>query len=192
MKTHKKIKIQDTIYTANVEFRNVIECNRIVTDPKIHQFEKPLAVICTIFGPEGLDNPEHYDKLLGWVYNYLDCGKETDIEQEVDMDYIEDMDYIVASFQSDYGINLDEEEMDWKRFYNLLNGLSNSEFGNCCILNRIRNLRTFDLSQISDQKEREKIRKAKESVALKKNIIKNNPTKEQEKSMNEFNMLAGL
>ena len=82
--------------------------------------------------------------------------------------------------------------MDWKRFYNLLNGLSNSEFGNCCILNRIRNLRTFDLSQISDQKEREKIRKAKESVALKKNIIKNNPTKEQEKSMNEFNMLAGL
>jgi hypothetical protein len=82
--------------------------------------------------------------------------------------------------------------MEWRKFYNLLNCLSNSELGNCCVLNRIRNLRNFDLSIIQDTKERNKIKKAQDSVALKKNKKENNLTKEQEESMRMFNELARL
>jgi hypothetical protein len=189
MKPIKKIQIGDTIYTARVDFRTAIECNRIASDSKINDFERPLAIICTMFGAEGLDHPEHYEKLLGWILSYLSCGKEP-VNEEADMDYIKDMDYIETSFMSDYGIDLENSDMEWRKFFNLLNGLSNSELGNCCILNRIRNLRNFDLSEIKDSKERDKIRKAKESVALHKK--EDNLTKEQEERLKMFNEIARL
>ena len=73
-----------------------------------------------------------------------------------------------------------------------MDGLSNSEMGNCCVLNRIRNLRNFDVSEIKDHKERQKIAKAKESVALKKYKKENHLTKEQEESMERLNEILGL
>lgn len=189
----KKIKIDDTIYEANVDFRVAIRCNEIANDKTIGDFERVLGIICTMFGASALDNPHHYEKLLKWAKNYLSCGVEVqDTKEQPDMDYIEDYDYIVASFQSDYGIDLDSVDMDWKRFNTLMNGLSNSELGNCCVLNRVRNLRNFDVSQIKDAKERQKLAKAKEQVALKKYKKENHLTKEQEESMERLNKILGL
>lgn len=193
MKCEKKIQIGDTIYTANTSYKTAIKCNEIATDENIGDFERALAIICTMFGDEALDRPEHHEKLLKWIQNYLSCGKEIKKNnEEPDMDYVEDMDYIITSFQSDYGINLDEEDMDWRRFNYLIEGLSNSEFGNCCVLNRIRNLRNYDVSQIKDKKERNKVIEAKKRVALKKNKKENHLTSEQEKSMANLNKLLGL
>lgn len=189
----KKIQIENTIYEAKTDFRYAIECNRIATDDTIGDFERVLGIIFTIFGEKGLSNPKHYDKLLKWIKNYLSCGEEIkDTHEKPDMDYIEDYDYIVASFQSDYGINLDEVEMDWRKFNTLINGLSNSEFGNCCLLNRVRNLRNYDITQIKDNKERQKMAKAKDQVALKKYKKENHLTKEQEESMERLNQILGL
>lgn len=186
----KKIKIDNTIYTANTDFRVAIECNRIANDDTIGKYERSLGIICTMFGAEGLDNPEHYERLLKWTLEYLSCGKEIENNnEEPDMDYTEDMDYIEASFMSDYKIDLTKEEMDWQKFYKLINGLSNSEMGNCCILNRVRNLRNLDLKEIKDAKEREKLRKAKKEVALKRNVIKKTFTSLEKKNMEEFNKL---
>lgn len=191
----RKIQIEDTIYTANVDFRVAIRCNEIAQDETIGDLERALGIICTIFGADALNNTNHYDKLLKWSKKWLSCGKEIkDTHEEPDMDYIEDYDYIVASFQSDYHINLDEEEMDWYRFSNLINGLSNSEFGNCCVLNRIRNLRNYDVSQIKDAKEKDKIIKAKQQVALKrhKKEVEVKLTKEQKESVDEFYKALGF
>ena len=82
--------------------------------------------------------------------------------------------------------------LHWWEFFNDLNNLSNSEFGDCCILSRIRNLRNYDTSKIKDVKERDKIEKAKKHVALKKYSKEKNLTKEQEESMEELNRLLGL
>jgi len=189
----KKIQIEDTIYEANTDFRIGIECNRIAEDETIGDFERALGIICTIFGEKGLDNPNHYEKLLKWAKKWLSCGQEViDTKEKPDMDFIEDYDYIVASFQSDFGINLDKEEMDWHRFYTLMNGLSNSELGSCCVLNRVRNLRNFDVSTIKDNKERQKLAKAKEMVALKKYKKGTHLTKEQEESMERLNKILGI
>lgn len=183
----KRIQIGDTIYEANVDFRVAIQCNNIAKDKTIGDYERSLAIIYTMFGEKGLDNENHYDKLLKWILNYLSCGEEIEnTQEEPDMDYEQDMEYIEASFMSDYQIDLENVEMEWHKFNKLMNGLSNSELGNCCVLNRVRNLRNYDTSQIKDLKERAKIEKAKRSVALKKeekDVILND---EQQKSVDEF------
>ena len=133
--------------------------------------------------------------MLEIAKKYLTCGKEIDeanADVEIDMDYIEDYDYIEASFMSDYHIDLSNTKMHWWKFNKLMNGLSNSEFGNCCILNRVRNLRNYDTSKIEDAKERKKIEDAKRIVALNKDKKENHLTKEQEKSMEELNKILGI
>jgi len=188
----KKIQIDDTIYEAKTDFRTAIRCNEIATDNTIGDYERVLGIICTMFGPEAINNTNHQEKLLKWALKYLSCGKEiNDKHEQPDMDFTEDMSYIEASFMSDFHIDLEKEEMDWEKFNKLINGLSNSDIGNCCVLNRIRNLRNFDLSQIEDPKRRQEIAEAKERVALKKYKREYNLTKEEEESMERLNKILG-
>lgn len=186
-------KVGDKLYKINTDFRVAIECNRIAEDNTIGDYERVLGIIYTLFGEEGINTPEDYEKLLEHAKNYLSCGKETqevNDKEEPDMDFIEDMDYIEASFMSDYHIDLSNEEMHWWKFFKLIGGLSNSEMGNCCVLNRVRNLRTYDVSQIKDKKERDKIIKAKKAVALKKS--RKVATKEQRESAMELYRMLNL
>lgn len=179
------MKVGTEKYKINTDFRIAIECNSIAMNDSIGEYEKSLAIIYKLFGDKGLSDFSNHQKLLELGQRYLRLDKEFENEkEEPDMDFKQDMDYIQASFMSDYQIDLENTKMHWWTFYNLLNGLSNSEFGNCCVLNRIRNLRTYDVSQIKDRKEKEKIIKAKKQVALKKEI---KLTKEQQESIRQFN-----
>ena len=164
-------------YKINTDFRIAIECNRIAEDETIGDYERALAIIYTLFGEEGINTQEHYEKLLKMAKKYLSCGKEKQqSREEPDMDFIQDFSYIKTSFRSDYGIKLDQENMHWWEFMDLMNGLSNSELGNCCVLNRIRNLRNFDTKDIKDPKEKARILEAKE----------------QEESMERLNKILGI
>lgn len=189
------VEINDKRYKINTDFRVAIRCNEVAEDETIGDYERALAIIYMLFGDEGINTPEHYETLLKVAKKYLSCGKEIDIDEvgKPDMDFVEDMDYIEASFMSDYHIDLANTNMHWWKFFNLINGLSNSELGNCCVLNRIRNLRTFDTKNIKDAKEKQKIEKAKKEVALKKyKPKKKEPTNEQKKSAEEFFNALGL
>lgn len=192
MKCPQYAKVGDRQYKINTSFRTAIRCQEIAQDKSIGDFERALGVICTLFGEEALDNVEDYEKLLELAKKYLSCGKEIqETNKKPDMDYIKDIDLIEASFMSDYHIDLTQEDMDWWKFNNLMNGLSNSELGNCCILNNIRNLRNFDASSIKDNKERQKIVEAQQYWSLDKqeNI---QLTKEQQKSVDEFYRSLGF
>lgn len=190
----KYVKIGEKKYKINTDFRVAIECQEIALDDSIGDFERALAIIYKLFGDDGLDDNNNYEKLLELAQKYLSCGKEIDSKtnEEPDMDFIQDMPYIKASFRSDYNINLDDEEMHWWEFYDLINGLSNSEMGNCCVLNRIRNLRTFDTKDIKDQKELAKINEAKKQVALKKREVKKELTYEQKRNIDNFYEKIGI
>ena len=193
MKNPTFARVENERYDINTSFRVAIECSKIAEDETIGDYERALAIIYLLYGDKGLENPQHYNKLLEIAKKYLVCGKEnTESTDEPDMDYEEDMRYIEISFMSDYGINLSETDMHWWEFNKYIEGLSNSELGDCCVLNRIRNLRTFDTKEIKDRKERERIEKAKKQFALKKNKKENHLTKEQEESMKELNKMLGL
>lgn len=188
------VKVEDKTYKINTDFRTAIECQSIATDENIGDYERSLAVIYKLFGEEGINTPSHYARLLELAIKYLSCGKELDNKnnEEPDMDYEQDMDYIEASFMSDYQIDLTNTDMHWWKFSKLINGLSNSEMGNCCVLNRVRNLRNYDTKDIKDSKELEKIKKEKEQVALKKKNKKVNITSEQQKNIENFYKMTGI
>lgn len=182
-------------YKINTDFRVAIECSEIAMDTTIGDYERTLAIIYKLFGDEGLDAKKDYEELLKMAKKFLGCGKEVKNNKiiEPDMDFTEDMDYIEASFMSDYNIDLTNIEMHWWKFSNLINGLSNSELGNCCVLNRVRNLRTYDTSKIKDQKELAKINEAKKQVALKRKSQKpSNLTEEQQRNIENYLKMAGI
>ena len=183
------VEIEGKRYKINTDFKVAIECNRIAEDKNIGDYERALAIIYKLFGDEGIDNTHHYEKLLKLGLKYLLCGKEDKVSSDTkkDMDFIQDYDYIWASMYSDYnGLDIDKEHIHWWKFMNLMNGLSNSELGNCCVLNRIRNLRNFNANEIKDAKERDKIRKAQQEVALNKETKKVEMTEKQKQSSEEF------
>jgi len=182
------VEVEGKQYKINTDFRVAIECNRIAEDETIGDFERSLAIIYTLFGEEGINTLEHHEKLLELAKKYLLCGKEYNEEsnKKPDMDFIQDYSYITTSFMSDYHIDLDNCEMHWWKFTDLMNGLSNSELGDCCILNRIRNLRNCDTSQIKNANEKNKIEKAKKDVELKKEVRKKEYSSEEVNNMEEF------
>lgn len=187
----KYVEVNGRTYAINTDFRYALQCNKIASDETIGDFERCLAVIYTLYGDDGLKYQEDYEKLLELAKKYLLCGKELeDTNEDPDMDYEQDMDYIEASFMSDFHIDLANENMHWWKFNKLINGLSNSELGNCCVLNRVRNLRNYDMKDIKDSKEREKIKKAKESVALHKKPKKVATQEQQESALRLYNALG--
>ena len=191
MNNPEYVKIGDKKYKINTDFRIAIECNKIATDETIKDSERTLAIIYKLFGDEGLNSPEDYNKLIELGLKYLSMGEEIEKNNdEPDMDFEQDMDYIVTSFISDYGKDITKEKMHWWTFMNLMNGLSNSEFGNCCILNRIRNIRNMDPKEIKDKKARDKLIKAQKKVALKKKQPK--LTEDQRKSAEDLYKSLGI
>lgn len=185
------VEVNNKRYKINTDFRVAINCNEIAQNEMIGNYERALAIIYLLFGEDALNDYENHLELMDLAITYLSCGKKVEnTNEEPDMDFIQDMDYIEASFMSDYHIDLSNVEMHWWKFMKLMNGLSNSELGNCCVLNAVRNLRNYDVSQVKDDKERQKIIKAKESVALnkKEKVF----TKEQEEAIDKFNQLAGI
>lgn len=176
-------------YKINTDFRVAIQCNEVAENKKIGELERGLAVIYLLFGDEALEDSNNHFGLLKAAKKFLSCEKELeeiDENKVPDMDYLEDMDYIEASFMSDYHIDLSNIEMHWYKFTKLINGLSNSEFGNCCVLNSVRNLRNYDVSTITDQKQKDKIIEAKKAVELKKYKKENNLTDKQLQSINDL------
>lgn len=185
------VKIDEKQYKINTDFRIAIDCIAIAEDDSIGEYEKGLAIIYKLFGDEGLNDSKNYEKLLCLAQRFLNLNRKIeDSNEEPDMDFKQDIELIRISFMTDYnGLDIMDKQIHWWTFYNLINGLSNSEFGNCCVLNRVRNLRNCDVSKIKDRKEREKIIKAKKDVSLKKDKKQIKLTSKEEESIREFNRL---
>ena len=190
------VEVNGKKYKINTDFRVAIECQTIAQDNTIGDFQRAMGIICKLYGQEALNtsNSDDWCKLLDLAIKFLTLGEgQTNSygNEEPDIDLIEDMTYIEASFMSDYRIDLSNQKMHWWKFYKLLEGLSNSEMGNCCILNRIRNIRTMDISQIKDRKEKDKIIQLKKQYALKKSKPVN-LTQEQKESQEKLLKEIGI
>lgn len=192
MKYPEYVRVNNKEYKINTDFKTAIECNRIAEDDTIGDFERCLAIIYTLFGEEALEDTQNYEKLLELAKKYLSCGKEIKVKQneKPDMDFIYDYGLIWASFMSDYKIDIDETEMHWWKFFELVNGLSNSELGNSCILNKIRAGRNYDPKEIKDNKKRQEFIEWQKSIALpkKKKVV----TREQKDMVKDIYRRVGL
>ena len=173
------IEVDGEKLKLNTDFRTALKCFEVIDDPNIDDYERTFAVAYLLLD----DIPfEKLDKIMPLLKRYLSCGEDNHSDGKPDMDLLHDEKYVVASFMSDYQIDLSKTDyIHWWQFMTLVGGLTED-----CILNRVRQIRTMDLKDYKG-KARQKLAKAKEQLAL--------PTKahrlsqEEEDAMEKFDAL---
>ena len=198
MNNPQYVKVDNKLYKINTDFRIALECNKIAEDESIGNLERAMAIIYKLFGEDGLDC-ENQNKLLELGMKYLLLGREekslkNESHDKYELDFNKCVGLIKASFKFDYKYDPYElEYLHWYDFYNDLESLSTSEFGNCCILNRIVSILEQEPKEIKDSKQRQKLIDAqkllKEKYCKKQ---KKEMTKEQEESARAFYKSLGI
>lgn len=186
------VKVDNKEYKINTDFRVALECNQISLNKSIGDYERALAIIYKLFGEDGLAC-ENQNKLLKLGLRYLSMSNgekstEKHSDDKYDLDFIKCEGLIRSSFKFDYKYDPYElEYLHWYDFQNDLQNLSTSEFGNCCILNRVNMILHQDLSKIKDDRQRNEMAETKENLRKKYCInVEVQLTPEQEASVNEF------
>ncbi|MEM5768469.1 MAG: Gp15 family bacteriophage protein [Bacillota bacterium] len=152
------ITVDGADYEINTNFRYALACFNCINDAKLSDYERAYGVIGILYKTI----PPNEAEALNMAVKYLRCGKaEKNTSEKPDMDFETDMHYIRSSFRSDYAIDLNNCEMHWFEFCELLQGLTDDS-----ILNRVRDIRNYDLSTVKDAKTRQKIMQAKQELAL--------------------------
>lgn len=193
MRYPQAIEVDGRRFPINTSYQTAIRCYEIVQDEAVTDAERGAIVMLLLLGdiPQDL-SVDGMKRLQELLVKYLQCGKEPEqiremdeilTEREPDMDYTYDMGLIIASFISDYNIDLSEPEnetMHWWKFIDLLNGLSPKS-----ALNRVREIRNKDLGDYKDNpKAMEELIQAKRLVALPEKI-----TESEQEALDEFDRL---
>lgn len=198
MNNPQYVKVDDKLYKINTDFRVALECNNIAEDKTIGEYERALAIIYKLFGEDGLDC-ENQNKLLELAMKYLLLGNnkkelKSENKEKYELDFNKCIGLIKASFKFDYKYDPYElEYLHWYDFYNDLESLSTSEFGNCCILNRITSILNQEPKEIKDNKARQRLIEAQKLLSqkyCKQEEVK--ITKEQEESAKAFYKSLGI
>lgn len=141
-------------YAIDADFRTVLRCIRVCSDPDIEPKDALYMLIMWFY--RGVIVPN----ATGAFLDFISTGDEDDGEP-AKMDFEQDADVIYASFVMDYGIDLlDVPFLHWYKFRALLGGLSEKT----PLQSRIQ-LRDLDTSHLKG-KEKLKAEKAKRRVAL--------------------------
>lgn len=178
MKYPEYAEVAGVRYKINTDYRVALRCFDVIEDTEICDEERALAVIYLLFG----DVPTSaYEDLLRIAGDYLQCGKKQDSRPtaERDIDFIADEEYIIASFMSDYRIDLPNTDMHFWQYIQLIQG-----FTERTIMSRVRDIRNYDLEELKDPKARARMVKAKEAVALPDKF-----TKAEQETIEEFEKL---
>lgn len=162
-----KMEANGRIYEIDTDFRTAIACFKAINDMELTDLERFYAVETLLLGD--LVFPQDEDILKEKIANYLRCGKtENTSDNEIDFDYIQDEERVRTSIRQCYHINLNEMPyLHWWEYNELISGLTNES-----LINKIRDLRSYDISDIKDEKDRKRIIEAKERVALIENRYK--------------------
>jgi hypothetical protein len=165
-------------YKINTDYRVALRCFEVIEDDSICDEERALAVIFLLFGEVPTDNLEDFLRIAG---DYLRCGEkeETQASSEKDMDFFADEKYIVASFMSDYQIDLSRTDMHFWQYIQLIQGFTERS-----VMSRVREIRNYDLEELKDPKARAKMVKAKKAVALPEKF-----SKAEQEAIEEFEKL---
>jgi len=158
-----KMEVNGKVYDIDTNYKTALSCFKAINDGELKDLERAIVVVSLLLGN---DVPlEDTQEALQKCAIYLRCGREENPStDEIDMDYFQDERAIRTSIRQCYHINLNtEENIHWWEYNELIEGLTEET-----LLSKIREIRNWDLSQEKDNKIREKIRKAKEQVALKK------------------------
>lgn len=177
-----KASIRGKLYEVKTDYRVALECFKVIDDPNIGDSERALAVIYILFG--FISDEELQEEFLEKASYYLSCGEtqEQSKNKTKDIDFNNDMKYIIPSFRSDYHIDIVATSMHWWEFVTLVSGFTENS-----LMNRVRDIRNYDLSSVKDQKVKRQLIEAKESVKLP--VYEPQYTAEEESKIDAFEAL---
>ena len=188
----EEAEIFGKIYKINTDYRYGLAAFEAIDDNELNDTTRAIAVVTILFGQEDKngeitnvpdETPEMLEKALELAGIFLCCGKHPKEAKPTkkDMDFIFDKKYINASFLSDYQIDIEERQMHWWKYCNLIAGFTDN-----CVLSKVRDIRNIDLNDYKDEKQKTKLKEAMDSVAL---PIKY--SKEEQEEIDEFEALFG-
>ena len=165
-------------YKINTDYRVALRCFDVIEDTSISDEERAFAVVYLLFGEVPIEDMAEFLRLAG---DYLRCGEKEASQEanERDMDFNADEKYIVASFMSDYRIDLSSVDMHFWQYIQLIQGFTDK-----AVMSRVRDIRNYDMSELKDPQARAKMAKAKAAVALPDKF-----SKEEQKAIDEFEKL---
>ncbi|QIK56672.1 hypothetical protein G7059_01825 [Erysipelothrix sp. HDW6A] len=113
--------IQGEKYPINTDFKVAIECDRVINDPDVDDFERGIAVVTLLFG----DAP-YCEEALKKSSIFLSGGEQEENNQKRLIDFNQHWDLIYSTFKGQYGIDLHKEDMHYQEFIMLLKGVKNT------------------------------------------------------------------
>ena len=168
------VSVCGTKYPVNTDFR--IMCRFEIAIQKSDTAEITSAVSDFFIG----DIPDNADLAVDALLEFYLCGKQAEGGKASGKsgkrcyDYNEDWKYFIAAFRQQYGIDLNTAQLHWWEFSALFSGLTDDTE-----LIKIMQIRCTDLKDISDKKERDRIKKLQERYALKQYRRKHYKTAEE-------------
>lgn len=174
-------------YKIDTDYRTALWCFDVINDDTITDYERAMAIVYLLFDfipkEDFLLFFEKAEKFL--EYNGNEKQKKIQKNRKIDMDFNKDRKYIMASFLSDFKMDINKTPLHFWEFIDLIEGLKED-----CILNRIRDIRNIDPTKIKDDETRKRIKEAQEFYSL--GSPKKKITKEQQKNVNEILQKLGI
>ena len=172
-----KIEVNGKVYDIDTSYKTALACFKAINDKSLKDIERAITVVSLLLGTDVAieDTMEALEK----CGVYLRCGREQNADlSEIDIDYFQDETAIKTSIRQCYHEKL-TDDIHWWEYNELIEGLTDDT-----LLSKIREIRNYDLSKEKDFKLRQKIQKAKDFYAIKK---EDKPLTEQEQNnINEF------
>lgn len=166
-KLPESVEIAGAFHSINCSYKAGILFEQIMHDKALSDIEKITESLLLFYGRVDGPMAEKAEKII-WFYS---CGKGTEeattcsaadekpLKRIYSFEY--DAEYIYAAFWSQYGIDLQKEDLHWWQFLALFRALS--EENEIC---RIMEIRAVELDSKMSKEERERYIKLKRLYAL--------------------------
>lgn len=145
-------------YKINSDFKIALKCDEVLNDRTLNDTERGIKITGLLFGK---DSP-YNDEALRKARIFLSGGddKEGNDEKRV-IDFNQHYNLVYSAFISQYGIDLNKDNLHYQEFLMLLQGLKGQ------VLNDVVEILTYDLSEVKDHKQKRKIIEAQKQFKIK-------------------------
>lgn len=155
------IHIGGVDYPINQGWQIGLEAIDVIEDANLSDVERAIQLVVLILG----DVPDEVllaQETLDKVVKYLECeNKPAKKNQQKAMDYKQDLYAIWSSIKAHYNIDIFKDDVNWYELNHMIEGLPEKS----ALMERVK-IRTYDMSEVTDPKQRRKIREAQKAFAL--------------------------
>ena len=181
-------------YEIDGDFQIGIQISQCMTDETLNPTERIVVAAGLLFGDNGPNTFEEITEALNWFLNGWnhDNAKASGKGASSKKKSVETMDFdidqwrIYAAFKSQYGIDLNTEQMHFWTFMGLISSLEE------CAFTRVISIREKKIDSKMSKEEKDWLRKAKEIFRIRKEEDVEETEEEKEKrqaAIDEFNRL---